>query len=355
MPSLKVGLMGCGRIAQLVHLNILRKLPDVDLTALAEPDPEKREEAARRVPGVVALNDYKELLALPEVEAAIICLPNALHAEATIAALEQGKHVYLEKPLATNLRDARRVLAAWRDTVGVVGMIGFNYRFNKLYKLARQHVKSGRLDGLVSVRTAFCTAPRPLPAWKKRRRHGGGVFLDLALHHIDLVHFIFEQTVSEVFAVKRSWRSEDDTAMLQLQLANGLLVHSFFSMNTVDEDCFEIFGEAGKLKLDRYRFLNMEILDTHSDFSPFRQLVRGLRSVITSPYLLKRILKPTLEPSYQKALAHFVGAVRTNKKASPDFTDGYRSLAIIEAAEESTKSCRVISLCDRDHENFDSK
>lgn len=69
MSALKVGLIGCGRIAKLVHLNILTRLPDVELVALAEPDPQRREEASRRAPAAAAFADYQGLLAMPDVEA----------------------------------------------------------------------------------------------------------------------------------------------------------------------------------------------------------------------------------------------------------------------------------------------
>jgi myo-inositol 2-dehydrogenase / D-chiro-inositol 1-dehydrogenase len=139
MRVLKVGLVGCGRVAQLVHLNILTRLPGAELVALAECDPDRLKQASRRAPGAVTFADYQELLDFPAVDAVVICLPNALHAEATIAALQHGKHVYLEKPLATNPTDGRRVLEVWRRA-GLVGMIGFNYRLNPLYQAARQYI-----------------------------------------------------------------------------------------------------------------------------------------------------------------------------------------------------------------------
>jgi predicted dehydrogenase len=342
VSALKVGLIGCGRIAQLVHLGILTHLPDVELVALAEPDPQRREEAGRRAPAAVALGDYHALLAMPEVEAVVICLPNALHAEAAVAALERGKHVYLEKPLATNLDDAREVLSAWRNT-DVVGMIGFNYRFNALYQAAKQYIQSGKLGELVSVRSVFSSAARDLPTWKRKRQNGGGVLLDLALHHIDLIHFLFEQEVRDIFAGLRSQHSEDDSATLQLRLADGLLVQSFSSMNAVEEDRFEIYGTAEKLLVDRYCSLNVEITEAALDFSQLRYWGRQLRALIRSPYILEKLRAPNREPSYRAALTRFVAAAQANRPASPDFWDGYRSLAIIAAAEESARTGRVVS------------
>ena len=347
MPALKVGLIGCGRIAQLAHLNILTRLPDVELIALAELDLQRREEACHRAPAAVALADYTELLAMPEVDAVVICLPNALHAETAVAALQRGKHVYLEKPLAPGLNEARSVLTAWRNA-GVVGMIGFNYRFNALYQTARQYVQSGTLGELVSVRSVFSSAARTLPTWKRQRQNGGGVLLDLALHHVDLVRFLFGQEVRDVFAGLRSQHSEDDSATLQLRLADGLVVQSFFSLNAVEEDRFEIYGTAGKLTIDRYFSFNVEVTNPmRDDFARFRRLGRRLQSALQSPYLWDKLLAPGREPSYQAALAQFVTAARANRPVSPDFWDGYRSLAVIAAAEESARTGKVVALSER--------
>ncbi|HEY4699603.1 MAG TPA: Gfo/Idh/MocA family oxidoreductase [Nitrososphaerales archaeon] len=351
MTSLKLGLIGCGRIAQLVHLNVIRQLPNSELIALAEPDPKRREEASKLVPKAIAFESYNELLSMPEVEAVIICLPNNLHAEATVTALEHGKHVYLEKPLATSLKEAQGVLEAWRRA-DLVGMVGFNYRFNAFYKAARQHIESGRLGELVCVRSVFSTATRTLPTWKQARERGGGALLDLASHHIDLVRFISGEEIQEVFA--RVWlqQSEDDCAMLQLRLANGLLVQSFFSLSAVEEDRFEIYGMEGKLTIDRYLSFDVEITDPTAEFARLKWLGRMFQSLFHSPYLKERIFSPGSEPSYKAALNHFVTAVRKKQPTSPDFWDGYQSLAVIEAAEESARIQRVVSLADFVKEDF---
>lgn len=345
MSKLKVGLIGCGHIVQATHLNVLTRLPGVELIALAEPDAARRQAAVRRAPGAVALATYQELLEMPGVEAVVICLPNALHPEVAIAALEQGKHVYLEKPLATNLDDGRRVLAAWRRS-GLTGMVGFNYRFHPLYQAARRRVQSNRLGELVGVRSVFASAAQTLPDWKRTRASGGGVLLDLASHHVDLVHFIFGQEVRSVFAEVRSQQSEGDSTALQLRLADGLPVQSFFSLSAIEEDRLEIYGQAGKLTVDRYHSLDVEITDPKRTGARFARLRHGIRSLAHSPYALRKILAPTNEPSYQASLTHFVAAARAGRPASPDFRDGYRSLAVIDAAEESARTGRAVSLPD---------
>jgi len=164
MPPLRIGLIGCGHMGRVVHLNILRRLPQVEVVALAEPDAQRRKAASRKVPRAAVFADYHELLHRSEIDATVICLPNALHAEAATATLQSGKHLYLEKPLAINLDDGRKLLDVWRRS-GQVAMIGFSYRFNPLHQQVRRHIQAGRLGELIAVRSA---------ATCKRRRSSSG-------------------------------------------------------------------------------------------------------------------------------------------------------------------------------------
>jgi len=342
MNPVRVGLIGCGWFAQAVHLPILTRLRQAQVVALAEADPERLRAAGRLAPAAVRYDNYHALLQEADIEATIICLPTSLHAEASIAAMRQGRHVYLEKPIATSLDEAGQIMKAWKEAE-VVGMVGFNYRFNALHQAARMQIQAGRIGPLVGVRSVFSTPTRSMPAWKQTRSNGGGVLLDLASHHIDLVRFLFQQDVRMVYADIESRCTEHDTAMLHLRLADGLRVQSYFSLGAVDEDRFEIYGQAGKLTVDRYRSLDVEIVDAGGTSSCLRRITRRLRSIRSVPYLFKKLQSPWHEPSYREALSRFVCATRGRDRASPDLLDGYRSLEVICAAEESAQTGRSVS------------
>ena len=345
--DLKVGLVGCGRIAELVHLNVLAQLPNVELIAFADSDPKRREQAKRRAPKATACASYQELMEAPELDAVVICLPPALHARAAIAAFDKGKHVYLEKPLATNLDDAMDVLAAWKKAK-TVGMIGFNYRRNPLFQKLREHVESGTVGPLVGVRSIFTTAAKPMPGWKRARHEGGGVLLDLASHHIDLLRFFFQQEIREIRAELESRSSDDDSAMVYLKLADGLSVQSFFSFTATEEDRFEIFGQKGKLNVDRYRSSAVERIEAGQEFSPVHRARRGFARLSGSAHRIRRHFAIGHEPSYREALCAFVAAVKGGTEIKPDLEDGYRCLEIIDAAERSADERRIICLNDRE-------
>jgi len=332
--SVNIGLVGCGQVAQSVHLRILRNLPGVRLTAIAELDTNTRQRASQLAPDACALASYRNLLERDDVEAVVLALPSGQHAEAAIAAFGAGKHVYLEKPLATNLPDAEAVLQEWQRA-NRIGMIGFNYRFNEFYRRARELIRQGGVGELVAVRSVFAMAARPLASWKTRRATGGGVLLDLASHHIDLVRFLFDTDIHDVACALHSRISEDDTAFLNLQLGNGATVQSFFSLCATDEDQFEIYGTAGKITIDRCHA--MDVARRAADGAAYRadQVRHGLRSLRGIGYGLTRQRAVGHEPSWQLALEHFIGAIRGEHTAEPTLHDGYESLKVVVAAQEA--------------------
>jgi predicted dehydrogenase len=341
--KIRVGLVGCGQIAQSVHLKILSDLPGTRLAAIAEAHDQRREAVLALAPRVPAFSDYHELLALDNVDAVVLALPTGLHAAAAIAAFEAGKHVYLEKPLATNLDDAQAVLAAWRGS-SRVGMIGFNYRFNRLHREAKGLLQTGRLGCPVAVRSIFSSVARPLPAWKEKRESGGGVLLDLASHHIDLVRFLFGEPIREVACSLSSREAEDDTATLQLRLADGLLVQSFFSHRAADEDRLELYCERGSIKVDRRHGLVIEVsggIDRAYRGDQLRHLWRSARNI---DYAIEKFRAFGHEPSWRHALEHFAEAVRGEHPASPDLDDGWRSLEVVLAGEESALTGRTVKI-----------
>lgn len=343
MPSLRIGLIGCGHMGRLIHLKNLRRLPQVEIVAVAEPDAQPREQARRQVPRAALFSHYRELLEGSEIDAAVICLPNALHAEAAIAALQSGKHVYLEKPLAINVGDGRKLLEVWRYS-GRVGMIGFSYRFNPLHQQLRRHLQAERLGEVIAVRSVFTTAHHPVPEWRQRRASGGGALLDLASHHVDLVRFWFDQRPLEVRATIKSERVEADTATLELRLANGLVMQSFFSLSSMDDDRFEIYGRRGKLSLDRYNSWDVDLTDSTRGAGSLRRLSQAVAWFARGRFGVRKLLAHGREPSFAAAMKHFVMAAQAGEQTRPDLEDGFHSLAVITAAEESARTGHAVSV-----------
>ena len=344
MQDINVGLIGCGRIASLVYLNILKKLPGLRLAAIAESDAVKREKAGISAPHAAQFSDYQDLLREPNLTAVIICLPNQIHSEAAIASFENGKHVYLEKPIAINRTQSGEVIRAWKES-DLVGMMGFNLRFNPLYASLKGHIEAGAVGDVICARTVFTSSGRALPEWKKSRSTGGGALLDLASHHVDLMRYILGNEVIQISARIRSHTTEDDIAILEYKTSDDIAVQSYFSISSADEDKIEVFGTRGRLYADRHNSLNVEIITQESrKQGMLSHMTSSIRSLLSSPNIKDKLFAPGREPSFEIALSHFVSAVRGIEQARPDLIDGYKCLAVLEAAEESARTGHVISL-----------
>ena len=343
MRKIKVGLAGFGRFSELVFLNMLSSFP-WDLVAIAEISEERRNLARQFNKDVTILESYQELVSLPEVEAVVISLPSGLHADAAILAFQQGKHVYLEKPIATTTVDAEKVIKSWKDSKSAAGMIGLNYRFHPLNKAAKKYFSKGKLNDVFCVRSSFSSPLRNLPKWQHSPDSGGGALLHLATHHVDIIRFILGAEVKAVFSSISSQKYLGDTAFLQLTLDNGITTQSFFSHSAIREDVFHFYGKTGKLTIDRYHSFNLEFTKPDIKPSRFPPIIRHFQQMINSPVLFSKLKNPQKEPSYQLSLDHFAEAIVKQISPSPNLWDGYYSLLVVEAAEKSARTGLMVNM-----------
>ena len=333
MSPVRIGVIGCGRIARAVHLPVLGRLPNARVVALAEPDETSRAAASAIVRGAQSYADYGDLLRAGGVDAVVICVPPHLHAPVATAAFDAGLHVYLEKPLALSVAEGEQLVAAWQRA-RTIGMIGFNFRFHPQVQRIRERLRDGAVGTPLGVRTIFSILPHELPEWKRARRSGGGVLLDLASHHIDLVHYLFAEPVARVFASTRSLAGEGDHAAVQLELTSGVMAQLFVSLGTVDEHRLEIVGTTGKLVMDRTELVRPDHVPATQQGARARRLARALAALEPA-----RVLRsPGTEPSFAEALGAFVWSASGNAFGGPDLLDGLRSLAVVDAAERSAAS-----------------
>ena len=149
---MRLGIIGCGYVTLDRHLPALRHVPEIQVVAVADAVPERAAEAARRA-GARAV-DVDVLLGDGGAEAVAVCTPPAAHAELAIAALDAGKHLFLEKPLAPSLEEADRIV---RRAAGspLRAVVGLNFRRHRHVERARQLVRTGRLGRVQAVRSAF--------------------------------------------------------------------------------------------------------------------------------------------------------------------------------------------------------
>jgi predicted dehydrogenase len=182
----RVAVIGAGAIGA-DHLASFKLHPEARVVAIAEVSPERGREAAERFGIAEVVTDYRALLARDDIDVVSIAVPNYLHASVALDALRAGKHVMLEKPMATNARDAARLVAEARKR-GVLFMVGQNFRFNQDTQTAMRVVGRGDLGDIYHAKTSWTRRagiPRIGSWFTQRRFAGGGCTYDIGVHALD--------------------------------------------------------------------------------------------------------------------------------------------------------------------------
>ncbi|MDD4889546.1 MAG: Gfo/Idh/MocA family oxidoreductase [Phycisphaerae bacterium] len=186
----RVGVIGCGGIGN-IHMDKLQAV-GAKLVAVCDIDPAPLRAAAKQYTVANAFTDYRELLALDEVDAVTVGLPNYLHAEVTIAAAKAGKHVFCEKPMAMNVAECKAMIAAAARAKRVL-QIGLVNRFYAESQLTRSLVAAGKL-GQVYHALAAATRRRGVPGrggwFTTKAKSGGGPLIDIGVHILDLTTWL---------------------------------------------------------------------------------------------------------------------------------------------------------------------
>ena len=188
--SISIGITGCGGIANQKHLPALKNQAHrVRLTAFCDRIPERAEKAAAQygAPGAKVYTDYRELLADPTIDAVHVLTPNVSHCEISVAALEAGKHVMCEKPMAATAKDAARMMEAYRRS-GKLFTIGYQNRFRADSQTLKRLCEDGEL-GSIYYAQAHALRRRGVPTWgvfTDKAQQGGGPLIDICTHSLDL-------------------------------------------------------------------------------------------------------------------------------------------------------------------------
>jgi len=338
-----IGIIGCGFAAAKLHLPALRALREAKIVAAADLDRSRLTQVADRFGIPMRSEDFRLVLDNPAVDAVAVCVPPAAHTAVTLAALEAGKHVLVEKPLALSLDDCDRLIerAARSDRVVTVG---FNMRWHRLVRRARTILAQGILGRLSLLRSVFTSGSRfeeRYQPWRARREQGGGVLTEFGVHHYDLWRFLLDSEVEEVFAM-----AGGGSATVTGRMASGVLVEAGFSEITGGRNEFDLFGAAGQLHLSCYRFDGLEVAGIRELYpgSPairLRRLGRLIRELPESVPAMRR--GGDHIDSYRAEWLHFLAAIRGGRSAGAALLDGRRALEVALAALESAATGRPVA------------
>jgi len=339
---IRLGIVGCGRVAEERHLPSLLRLPGIRVVATADLDAARSGRLADRLGAPVRLSDYLALVERRDVDAVAILTPTQSHAEIALAALEAGKHVLVEKPLALTLADCDRLIeAAARSTSKVV--VGFNLRWHLLVRRAREFLSSGALGRIKAIRSAYThdRTGEQAPDWHRKLELGGGVSFNEGVHHFDLWRYFTRSEVEQVFSYGvPSEHYEDETNAIAARLSDGALATAILSFKTGPTSEVEIYGEHGRLCLSLYRFDGLEFFPRSGypgDLSDrIEKVVGALRDLPGAIPILRR--GGYFQATFDGLWRHFIDCVVHDLPSQCTLEDGRSSLRVALAGMESARS-----------------
>ena len=344
------------------------------MSVLCGHDEGRAGEAADRLGWESSASSWAEVVARDDVDLIDICTPGDTHAEIAVAALEAGKHVLCEKPLANSVAEAEQMVAAAERAAahGVRTMVGFTYRRVPAVALARRLVEQGRIGEVRHVRAQYLqdwlTDPEAPLSWRlQKERAGSGALGDIGAHVVDLTQFITGDRVQEVSAQLETFVKErpfaagetsgslggggasaergpvtvDDAAVFIARFAGGALgvfEATRFATGRKNAIRIEVNGSRGSLAFD---FEDMNVLELYDAAEPAE--TAGFRRIIATeaehPYVAGW-WPPGHGLGYEHGFTHqvvdLVGALGSGDQPTPSFADGLQVQRVLAAVETSS-------------------
>jgi UDP-N-acetylglucosamine 3-dehydrogenase len=340
MSKINVGIIGAGAVGY-EHIENYLASGQANVIAIVTRTEAHAKQAAEKFGIQSWYTDYHELLKRSDIDLVSVCTPNYLHAQHVIDAAKTGKHILCEKPLATSLDEADKMLKAAREA-GVYLMNPSHQRFVPIL----QNIKSvlDLLGTITFVRYRFAHQG-PYTSWNahsedkwffKTDKSGGGVLLDLGPHALDLILWYFGEVEKVQGALLKTYEKPtkvEDAASALLKFKNGPIVEldtSWVSNPAFNE--FQIYGTKGTIEVDIW------------ERAPIRFLPRELRQHPRITELSFKGILAEISRSKQKMTQYFIECVQKNEP--PDFNGklGRKILQIILACYDSAKQNRSFSL-----------
>lgn len=264
--TIKVGIIGCGKIAQVRHIPEYLANPNAEICGFYDINLARAEELARKY-GAKAYPTYEALLADPSIDAVSVCAANHVHAEISIAALKAGKHVLCEKPMAISLEECEAMVAAARES-GKYLMIGQNQRLAKAHVKARELIAQGAIGKVLTFRTIFghggpetwSIDPGKNVWFFDKTKAAMGAMADLGIHKTDMIQYVLGSKIVKTQAVLTTLDKRDatggligvdDNAICIYQMENGVIgtMTASWTYYAAEDNTTVIYGTKGELRL----------------------------------------------------------------------------------------------------------
>jgi len=335
MSNIRFGMAGLGRLGCRHAENIAFKTPGVELAAVCSVVPQELERASRDFVGAARYSDYGEMLKDKSLDAIFLCTPSGLHCEQIEAGLKAGFHVFSEKPLGVNVAECEHVEKVVAQHPDQVFMLGFMRRYDESYAHAKRLIDEGRIGTPFMVRAYGLDPEAAVAGAIKFAPTSGGIFLDMAVHDIDLANWYLGGMPESVWAIGGSYVHPEfgaigdcDNACAMFQYQNGGMAFLYVGRTAAHGYHIEteIIGSKGSLRI-----------------SPVPQ--KNLVQVFNSDGVLQECVGGFLErfeTAYLNELHEFVKCIREGRKPDVRAEDGTAATRIAFAATESYRERRIV-------------
>jgi predicted dehydrogenase len=323
-PPVRIGVLGCARIARKSVLPVLRSSTQGALRAVASRRPGVAAEWASEFGAARACESYAELLEDPEVDAVYIPATGEEHASLTIAAARAGKHVLCEKPLATSVAEAREMVAACREA-GVILQEAFMWRHHPRTSRTLELIREGAIGPLRLINVSF-SFPLNRADWRTRPERGGGVTWDLGCYGVNASRLFTGAEPCEVYARGHYGPSGVDLTMqIAIRFPGNVLANIDCSFEAPWRCRLELVGESGRIEWPTafQHWTPTILLDTRSDWTIPPEAI-ACESV----------------NQYARQLEDFCESVRAGRLLTPA-EDGLMNTQVVVRALESAATGRL--------------
>ena len=343
-------------------------VPAFEQKVLVGRDAEQVAEAAARYGWSESATDWRQVLERDDIHIVDICAPGWMHAEIAIAALEAGKHVLVEKPLANTLAEAEAMTGAARAARGhgIQSMIGFNYRRVPALALAKELIAEGRLGTVRHVRAAYlqdwlADADSPMTWRLNKETAGSGALGDIASHAIDQIQYLTGQTILEASGVLKTFVTQrpgpegledvtvDDAAWATFWLTGDIgasVEASRVATGQKNSLQIEIYGTDGALTFNLESLNELGFLDATV---PVRE--QGFRRILVNepehPYMDAWWPQGHVigwEHTFTHQIRDFLAAISAGTGPSPSFEEGLRVQRVLAAVEASANNKSTLTV-----------
>ena len=342
---MNIGIIGCGRIAQLRHLPFLSRAKNVCIAALADIDRERLSRVADRFGINRCYNDHIALLDDQEIDAVLVCTPPAEHFAHASAVLKSGRHMFVDAPLALSVEDCNSLVELGLRT-NCVATVGMNLRHHRLIQRAKHCIKDGWIGPVQAISATFTTPSRAnradkFPAWRQPQNIDGSVFMEGAIHHFDawrdLTNAEFTSiSVQSPIAGGTVSMSATMNAAERANNQRAIVVGAVFSEYAGDNSEVRVMGRDGTITLSLYRYNGFDYCPALASHGSAKQhMHKVIESIRSLPAGFRTLGAGEYGRTFELQLEAFLHAIRSNGDAIISLEDGAAATSAALAAIRS--------------------